>query len=76
MLAVAWTHKNKDESRLRRKDRKRERKLAPSELVTGKKEERHLGRIVKGNTSGKGTQEKMSRASSIKICLRLKKEQN
>lgn len=62
MLAVAWTHKNKDESKLRRKDRKRERKLALSELVTGKKEERHLGRIVKGNTSGKGTQEKNVRS--------------
>lgn len=62
MLAVAWTHTNKDESKLRRKDWKREGKLALSELITGKKEERHLGGTVQGNTLGKGTQEKNVRS--------------
>lgn len=41
MPAVAWTHTNKYESKLRRKDWERERKLALNELTTGKKEERH-----------------------------------
>lgn len=59
MPAVAWTHTNKNESNLRGNRGRGKENWHWSEVIPEMKKERHLGRIVKGNTLDKGTWDRM-----------------